>query len=456
MLIPPYKIKSVESIKIIPRAEREKKLREAGFNPFLLKARDVYIDLLTDSGTGAMSQEQWAGMMLGDESYAGAKSFERMKKSIKEIMGFDYILPTHQGRAAEHVLDAILVKNGDIVPGNKHFDTTKAHIEWAKGKTIDVTISEADNSSEYHPFKGNLDIKKLEKIIAENKKNISYLLITITCNSVGGQPVSLANIKAVSTLAKKNKLLLFFDAARYAENAYFIKTREKNCAQKTIKEIIKEMMGCVDGVLMSAKKDAIVNMGGFIAVRSKTLYQKLVPISILFEGFTSYGGMSGHDIEALAQGLYEGIEENYLAYRVGQVAYLGKELKKRGVPVIEPFGGHAVYIDAKKFLPRIPQEQFPGHSLCCEIYLEGGIRAVEIGTLLAGRDPETKRNIYPALELVRLTIPRRVYFQEHIDYVISVIEKVWQKRDKIKGLKLVYEPPILRHFQARLEPIKHH
>ena len=454
MLLPPYKIKSVESIKIIPRAEREKKLREAGFNPFLLKARDVYIDLLTDSGTGAMSQEQWAGMMRGDESYAGAESFEKMKRAVKSIMGFDYILPVHQGRAAEHILDTILVREGQIIPGNKHFDTTKAHIEWAKGRAMDMTIPEAKKPSNPHPFKGNLDIKKLEKIIAENKKNISYLLITITCNSVGGQPVSLANIRTVSALARKNKLLLFFDAARYAENAYFIKTREKNCAQKTIKEIIKEMMACVDGVLMSAKKDAIVNMGGFIAVRSKTLYQKLVPVSILFEGFTSYGGMSGHDIEALAQGLYEGIEENYLAYRVGQVAYLGKELKKRGIPIVEPFGGHAVYIDAKKFLPRIPQEEFPGHSLCCEIYLEGGIRAVEIGTLLAGRDPETKKNIYPALELVRLTIPRRVYFQEHIDYVISVIEKVWQRRDKIKGLKLVYEPPILRHFQARLKPIK--
>lgn len=455
MLIPPYKTKSIEPIKLIPRSEREKKLKQAGFNLFLLKARDVFIDLLTDSGTGAMSQEQWACMMRGDESYAGAESFEKIKRAVKDILGFNYVLPVHQGRGAEHVLDALLIKPGQIIPGNKHFDTTKAHIEWVKGIAIDVTIPEAKNPLKYHPFKGNLDIKKLEKIIKrEGKKNISYILITITCNSVGGQPVSLSNIKRVSKLARENKLLLFFDAARFAENTYFIKKRERGYAKKSIKQIIKEMMKYADGILMSAKKDAIANMGGFIAVRSKTLYQKLTPINILFEGFTSYGGMSGHDMEAVAQGLYEGIHLDYLEYRIGQVAYLGEELQKRAIPIITPFGGHAIYIDAKKFLSHLSRKQFPGQALTCKFYLEGGIRTVEIGTLLAGRDPETGKNIYPKLELVRLAIPRRVYTKEHLDYVVSIIEKVWKHRKKIQGLKIIYEPPLLRHFQARLKYIR--
>ncbi|MCK4428865.1 MAG: tryptophanase, partial [Candidatus Aenigmarchaeota archaeon] len=424
-------------------------------NVFNLEAEDIFIDLLTDSGTGAMSQKQWAGIMDGDESYAGSKSFKRMKKAIQDITGFEYVLPVHQGRGAEQVFDKLMIKPGQAVPGNMHFDTTKAHIENTEGRAIDCTIKEAFEPETYHPFKGNIDLEKLEKALEENKGNVAYVLITVTCNTVGGQPVSMENIKKVSELAKKHNVQLFFDGARFAENAYFIKKREENCKEKTILQIVKEMMECADGMLMSSKKDALVNMGGFIALRDEELYRKLVPIGILMEGFPTYGGMSGRDMEALAQGMYEGIDEDYLTYYVdNQVGYLGRELSKRGIPVIEPIGGHAVFIDAKRFLQQVPQSQFPAQALCCEIYIEGGIRSVEIGTLLAGRDPDTRKNIYPKLELLRLTIPRRVYTKEHLDYVIRIITKVWKRRESISGLEFIYEPPILRHFQAAFKRVE--
>ncbi len=448
IILPPFKIKAVEEIKFISKKERIRRLEKAGFNIFNLESDDIYIDLLTDSGTGAMSQEQWAAVMRGDESYAGSRSFKRMERAIQDILGFKYVLPTHQGRGAEHVLDRILIKAGQVVPGNTHFDTTKAHIENRKGIAIDCTISETFCPETYHPFKGNLDLKKLEKTLKKYKSKVAYILITITCNTNGGQPVSLENIKKVSKIAEKYKALLFFDGARFAENAYFIQQREKDCQKKSIRKIIREMMNCVDGMLMSAKKDAIVNIGGFIALRDKMLYKKLFPINVLMEGFPTYGGMSGRDMEAIAQGIYEGTEENYLAYRIDQVHYLGEELTKKDIPIIKPVGGHAVYIDAKRFLPHIPQSQFPGQALVCEIYIEGGIRTVEIGAVLAGRDPVNKKNIYPKLELVRLTIPRRVYFKEHMDYVVQVVTEVWKRRNSIKGLKFVYEASVLRHFQS--------
>lgn len=447
---PPFKIKSVEPIRLLPAAERKKRLEKAGFNPFLLSASDVYIDLLTDSGTGAMSQSQWAGIMEGDESYAGSRNFENLQKAVHDIMGFPYVLPTHQGRGAEHVLDSILIKKGQAVPGNMHFDTTKAHIEHREGKAVDCTIEQAYDTSSDYEFKGNVDLKKLEKALKQY--DVAYILVTVTCNSVGGQPVSLENIKQVSILAKKYKKLLFIDAARYAENAYFIMQRE--CKEKSVRQIVKEMFDYADGCLMSAKKDAIVNIGGFLAVRDKNLYKQLAPINVLFEGFPTYGGLAGRDMEAMARGLYEGIDEDYLRYRTGQVDELRIALANAGIKTVSPTGGHAVYVDAKKFFPHIPQENFPAHTLCVELYLEGGVRAVEIGTLLAGRDPETGKNIMPKLELTRLTIPRRVYTKEHIDYVAEVVKRVYNRRNSVKGLEFDYEAPILRHFQSTFKRLK--
>lgn len=445
--VPPFKIKMVEPIRLVPKIERESIIEKVGYNPFLLDAEDVFIDLLTDSGTGAMSHKQWAALMQGDESYAGSRSFKKLRGTVKDVMGFDYVLPAHQGRGAEHVLDQLLVNEGQVVPGNIHFDTTKAHIENQKGKTIDCTIDEIYDTSVDHPFKGNIDLQKLENVIQQHCEDIAYILITATCNSGGGQPVSLENIEAVSKLAKDNDLLLFIDAARYAENAYFIQQREFD-GDKPIREIVKEMFSYTDGCLMSAKKDAIVNMGGFIALNDEQIYKKLCPINVLYEGFPTYGGMSGRDMEAMAVGLVEGTDECYLEHRIHQVKHLGDELSKRGVPIVKPIGGHAVYIDAKKFFPNIPQEEFPGHTLCVELYIQGGVRAVEIGTLLAGRDSDTGKNVYPELELTRLTIPRRVYAQEHLDYVVEIVSRVYDRRDSVKGLEFEYEAPILRHFQS--------
>jgi len=450
-----YKMKMVESIKRSTRQERTKWIEEANFNLFNISSDKVFIDLLTDSGTGAMSDKQWSEMMLGDESYAGASSFFKLKNAIKDITGFDYYLPTHQGRAAENVLFSAKIKEGNLVPGNTHFDTTKGHIEFRKAHAVDCTIDEAFDTSIDHPFKGNLDLNKLENVLKSSpKENIPLIIVTITCNSSGGQPVSMENLRAVRQMSDKYGIQVFFDSARFAENAYFIKIREKGYADKSIREIVKEMFSYADGMTMSSKKDAIVNMGGFIGFRNKDDYDKASVFNIMFEGYLSYGGMSGRDMNALAQGLYEGTEFDYLETRISQVAYLGQKLKDYGVPVQYPFGGHAIFVDAKKFLPNIPKEEYIAQTLAVELYIEGGVRGVEIGTLLADRDPETGINRYPELELMRLTIPRRVYTNNHIDYVAAALINVYDRRDKItNGFKIVKEAPILRHFTVSLERV---
>ena len=450
-----YKIKMVETIRKSTREEREKWLKEAWYNLFNLRSEYVYIDLLTDSGTGAMSDKQWSAMMLGDESYAGASSYLIMKDTIKKLFGFNDFLPTHQGRAAENVLFSVLVKEGDLVPGNSHFDTTKGHIEFRKAKAVDCTIDEAFHTTLYHPFKGNIDLNKLEDVLKNNpKEKIPFIIVTLTCNTSGGQPVSMQNLKEVYSLAKEYGIKIFFDSARFAENAYFIKIREDGYQDKTIKEIVKEMYSYADGMTMSSKKDAIVNMGGFIGFRDRKLYEEASVYNIMFEGFVTYGGMSGRDMNALVQGLDEGTEFEYLETRINQVAYLGERLKKFGIPLLEPFGGHAIFIDAKRFLPEILKEEYIAQTLAVEIYLEGGVRGVEIGTLLADRDPVTRKNRYPELELVRLAIPRRVYTNSHIDYVAAAIENVFERRSQItKGLRILREAPIMRHFTVELERV---
>jgi len=451
---PNFKIKSVEPIKLVSKEERIKAIEKAGLNVFLLKSTEIFIDLLTDSGTNAMSQEQWAAMMKADESYAGARSFDHFHKSVSEVMGFPFVLPVHQGRAAENILDCVLIEKGNVIPGNIHFDTTEAHIQNRKGVPINCVIKEAYDCEECLDFKGNMDLKKLEKVLEENKGNIGYVLTTVTCNSGGGQPVSMKNIKETSELCKKYGVKFFLDAARFAENCFFIKQREKEFENKSIGEIAREMFSYTDGCTMSAKKDAIVNIGGLIGFKEKELYEKCIPFGILFEGFPTYGGLSGRDLEAIAVGLKEGIQEDYLRYRIGQVKYLGDGLIKAGIPVMKPIGGHAVFVDGKKFLSHIPQEQFPSHTLCTELYIESGIRAVEIGTLLAGRNPETKENVMPKMDLMRLTIPRRVYLKEHMDYIIESMKKLKERKDSIKGLKFTFESPILRHFQSKFERVE--
>ncbi len=448
-----YKIKMVEPVRRSTREEREHWLQLAHYNLFNLKSEQVFIDLLTDSGTGAMSDRQWSAMMLGDESYAGASSYFKLKEAIQDITGFPFFLPTHQGRAAENVLFSALIKAGDIVPGNAHFDTTKGHIEFRKAKAIDCTIDEAYDINRDHPFKGNVDLEKLEKVLREYPADrIPMIIITVTCNTSGGQPVSLQNMKDVRALADRYGIKVFFDAARFAENAYFIKTREEACRQMSIPEIVREMFNCGHGMTMSSKKDAIVNMGGFIAMRDENLFQQASVYNILFEGYITYGGMSGRDMNALACGLYEGLDFHYLETRIGQVAYLGAKLRDYGIPVQQPFGGHAIFVDAKRFLPNVPKEEFQAQTLAVELYLEGGVRGVEIGTLLADRDPETRENRYPRLELLRLAIPRRVYTNNHMDYIAASLSNVFERRDKItRGLKILYEAPIMRHFTVRLE-----
>ncbi len=448
-----FKIKMVEPIRRTSREEREAWIKDAKYNLFNLKSDQVFIDLLTDSGTGAMSDRQWSEMMLGDESYAGASSYYKLKAAIKDITGFDYFLPTHQGRAAENVLFSSMIKEGDIIPGNSHFDTTKGHIEFRKAHAVDCTIDEAFDTTLDHPFKGNVDLNKLEDVLKSNpKEKIPMVIVTVTCNSSGGQPVSLQNLKAVYELAKSYEIPVIFDSARFAENAYFIKIREAAYENKCIREIVAEMFSYADGMTMSSKKDAIVNMGGFIGLRDKELFEKASVYNILFEGFISYGGMSGRDMNALAQGLYEGTEFDYLETRIGQVAYLGQQLKDHGIPVQYPFGGHAIFVDAKRFLPQMPVEQYVAQTLAVELYIEGGVRGVEIGTLLADRDPETGENRFPELELLRLAIPRRVYTNNHIDYVAAALINVFDRRNEIvSGLKITKEAPILRHFTVELE-----
>lgn len=451
----PFKIKMVEPIQNSTKEQRLAWIKDAHYNLFNLSSDKVFIDLLTDSGTGAMSDRQWAAMMLGDESYAGSSSFLTLKETVKNITGFEYFLPTHQGRAAENVLFSAMVKEGDLVPGNSHFDTTKGHIEFRKAKAIDCTIKEAFDTTINHPFKGNIDLSLLEDVFKNNpKEKIPFVIHTITCNTAGGQPVSMENIKAVAALCKQYDIPLYFDAARFAENAYFIKKREKGYEHKTIKEIVKEFFSYGDGMTMSAKKDGLVNMGGFIALNNEEIFKKAMVFNIMFEGFITYGGMNGRDMGALAVGLDEATEFTYLESRVEQVAYLGTQITSFGIPVQQPFGGHAIFIDATKFLPNIPREQYTAQTLAIELYIEGGIRGVEIGTILADRDPETRENRYPALESVRLAIPRRTYTNNHMNYIAAVLKNVFDKRTEITaGYKIIDEAPIMRHFTVKLEKL---
>jgi len=451
----PFKIKTIEHIQQGTPEERMQWLKKARFNLFNLKSKQVYIDLLTDSGTGAMSDQQWGAIMTGDESYAGASSYDHLKDAIQDITGFEYFLPNHQGRAAENVLFSTLLNRGDLVPGNAHFDTTKGHIEFRNAHAIDCTVDEAFDTTLHFPFKGNVDLNKLEKVFLSNPvEKIPAVIVTITCNTAGGQPVSMQNIREVSALVKKYGSLLIFDGARFAENAYFIKTREQGYADKSMKEIVREMFALADGMTMSSKKDGLVNIGGFTALRDKELFQKASVFNIMFEGYLTYGGMAGRDINALATGLYEGIDEKFLESRTKQVAYLGNQLKEYGIPVQYPFGGHAIFIEAKKFLPHISKEEFPAQALAVELYLEGGIRTSEIGTLMADRDPVTRENRYPRLEFLRLAIPRRVYTNNHMNYVAAALKNIFDRRESLnRGLEIEWEAPIMRHFTVQL---KHH
>ena len=443
-IIEPFRIKSVEPIRWTSREQREKFLRDANFNLFLLPADDVLIDLLTDSGTGAMSTYQWGAIMEGDESYAGSKSYTRFRDSIQDIFGYKHVIPTHQGRAAERILFNVMVKKGQIVPNNTHFDTTRANLEFVGGVAMDLVIAEGKQPSLKHPFKGNMDVAALEDVIKrEGKEKIPLVMLTVTNNSGGGQPVSMENAKAVSAVCKKYGIPLYFDACRFAENAYFIKLREPGYENKTPKEIAQEMFALGDGCTMSAKKDGMANIGGFLCTNNDILAQQEKDLLILTEGYPTYGGLAGRDLEAIAVGIQEAVEEDYLRYRIASTAYLGNHIAEHGVPIVQPPGGHAIYLDARAFVPHIPLEQFPGVALANELYLEGGIRSVEIGTLMFGKAAK--------MDLVRLAIPRRTYTQSHVDYVIEVILEVWRKRNEIRGLKLVYEPPFLRHFTAKFE-----
>lgn len=451
--VEPYKIKMTEDIQASTRQEREQWIEESQYNLFSLSSNKVFIDLLTDSGTGAMSDKQWAEMMVGDESYAGSRSFHKLKTVVEEVLGFPYVLPTHQGRAAENVLFSVLVKEGNVVPGNSHFDTTKGHIEIRKAHAIDCTIDEAFDINNLHPFKGNIDLHKLEEVYKTHpKKNIPFCLITITCNTSGGQPVSMQNIKAVKALSDSYGIPVYFDAARFAENAYFVKEREAGYADKSIKEIVKETFAYGEGFTMSAKKDGLVNIGGLLAMRDQAIYRDCGNFGIIYEGYLTYGGLAGRDLGALAQGLMESTEYAYLKGRINQVEYLGNKLIEFGIPVQKPIGGHAVFIDALNFLPHVPREQYPAQTLGIELYKEAGIRGVEIGTLLADRDPETRLDRFPKLELLRLAIPRKTYTFKHMDYIAVALKNIYDRRDSINsGYEIVWESQILRHFTVQLK-----
>ena len=447
-----WKIKMVEPIKPSTRKEREQWLKEAHYNVFQLKAEQVYIDLLTDSGTGAMSDRQWSALMLGDESYAGATSFYKFEAVVQKLFGMQYVIPTHQGRAAENVLFSYLVKAGDVVPGNAHFDTTKGHIESRKAKAIDVTCDDAKDTQKEVPFKGNVSLEKLEKVLTENKGKVPFMVLTVTNNTVGGQPVSMENIKATVQLCHSYNVPVVMDSARFAENAYFIKTREAEYKDKSIKEIAKEMYEGVDAMLMSAKKDGVVNMGGFIATNNKEWYEGAKLFCIPFEGYVTYGGMNGRDLNALAVGLMENTEYEMLHTRIHQVQYLASLLDEYGIPYQRPAGGHAIFVDADKVLTQIPQEEFPAQTLTCELYLEAGIRACEIGYMLADRDPVTRENRFGGLDLLRLAIPRRVYTDNHMKVIAAALKNVYDRRDSItRGVAIEWEAPLMRHFTVRLK-----
>ena len=451
----PFKIKVVEPIKMTTREHREKAAKVAGYNTFLLKSEDVYIDLLTDSGTNAMSDNQWAGMMVGDEAYAGSRNFYALWDNVKKYYGHPYFVPTHQGRAAEHMLSKIMIEPGQFVPGNMYFTTTRLHQELAGATFVDVIVDEAHDPYSEHPFKGNIDLKKMDKLVKQvGAKKIAYISMAGPVNMAGGQPFSMKNLREVYDFAKKHKIRLWFDATRATENAYFIKLREKGYQNKTIAEILKEMCSYFEGLWVSAKKDLMVNIGGFLATKNKKVFEAARNMVVVYEGLHTYGGLAGRDMEAMARGLDEMVEFDNIRARIGQVEYFGHQLDKFKVPYVKPIGGHAIFLDAKKFLSHLKQDQFPAQTLAAEIFIDSGVRGMERGIVSAGRDPETGKHRYPKLELVRMTFPRRVYTQAHIDVAVESVASVYEDRKKIKGLKMVYEPQYLRFFQGRFERLK--
>lgn len=453
-LAEPYKIKSVEPLRITTRAERDIAIAEAGYNTFLLRSDDVYIDLLTDSGTNAMSDRQWSAMMQGDEAYAGARSFYRLERAVQDVYGFPYVVPTHQGRGAEHLISKILIKSGQLVPGNMYFTTTRLHQELAGGEFTDVVIDEAHDPTADHPFKGNVDVAKLQRVIDDvGPAQIAYVNVALTVNMAGGQPVSIANLREVAALCRRHGITLWCDATRLTENAFFVKERESGYSDRSIAEIVREQMSFFDGCTMSGKKDCLVNIGGFLAMRDEQILQQVREQVVVYEGMPTYGGLAGRDMEAMAQGIREMVDDDYIAHRVGQVRHLGDQLLAAGVPIVTPIGGHAVFLDARRFLPHVPQERFPAQAIAAALYADSGVRAMERGIVSAGRDHVTFKNRTPKLELVRLTIPRRVYTDRHLDVVAESVIRLHHDREDIRGLRMVYEPPSLRFFTARFEPL---
>jgi tyrosine phenol-lyase len=450
----PFKIKMVEPIRMTTRAEREQALAEAGFNTFLLRSEDVYIDLLTDSGTSAMSDYQWAGMMLGDEAYAGSRNFYHLEEAVRKYYGYSYVVPTHQGRGAEHILSQIAIKPGDFVPGNMYFTTTRLHQELAGGTFEDVIIDEAHDPTSTHQFKGNVDLDKLETLIKRvGPQHIPYVSLAATVNMAGGQPISLANLRAVRQMTERYGIRVILDAARAVENAYFIQQREEGYAKTPVETILREMCSYTDGCTMSAKKDPLVNIGGFLALNDAQLFEEARNLVVVYEGLHTYGGLAGRDMEAMARGIEEAVNDDHIRARIGQVEYLGGQMLAADVPIVTPIGGHAVYLDARRFYPQIPQDEFPAQMLAAQLYLDAGVRAMERGIVSAGRDPQTGQHHYPKLELVRLAIPRRVYTQAHMDVVAESVAEVYRQRKSTQGLRMVFEPKYLRFFQARFEPL---
>lgn len=450
----PFKIKMVEPLKMTDRPQRERAIAEAGFNTFLLRSQDVYIDLLTDSGTGAMSDNQWAGMMLGDEAYAGSQNFYHLEETVRQYYGYPHTIPTHQGRGAEHILSRLTIKPGDFVPGNMYFTTTRLHQELAGGQFVDVIIDEAHDPASEHPFKGNVDLAKLQKLIDEaGAKRIPYLCLQATVNMAGGQPISMANTRDTARLCHQHGIKVFLDATRAIENAWFIQQREAGYAARSVAEILRELCGHTDGCTMSGKKDCLVNIGGFLALNDEKLADRARDEVVIYEGLHTYGGMAGRDMEAMARGIVESVQDDHIRARIGQVLYLGDLLIEAGVPVVRPIGGHGVFVDARAFLPNVPKEAFPAQALAAALYVDSGVRGMERGAVSAGRDPKTKGHRFPKLELVRLTIPRRVYTQAHMDVTAESIIDLWEKRECIRGLSFVYEPEHLRFFRARFAPV---
>jgi tyrosine phenol-lyase len=451
----PYKIKMVELLRMTTREEREQAIRDAGYNTFLLRSRDVYIDLLTDSGTAAMSDRQWAGLMLGDEAYAGSENFYNLLGAVQEYYGYKYLVPTHQGRGAEHLMSQILIRDGDYIPGNMYFTTTRLHQEMAGGTFVDVIVDEAHDPASDFPFKGNVDMGKLDRLVQEvGADKVPYISLEGCVNMAGGQPFSMANLRELHAYCRKHDIRIMLDATRTIENAWFIKRQEEGYADKSIKEILREICDMTDGATMSAKKDLLVNIGGFFACNDEEVFLKAQNMVVVYEGLHTYGGLAGRDMEAMAQGLREAVMQEHQDARIGQTRYLGTKLRQYGVPIVRPIGSHAIFLDAKEFLPHLDQDVFPAQTLAAELYLDAGIRAMERGNVSAGRDPVTGKNRRPALELVRLTLPRRVYTQAHMDVVAESVANVYDRRDEIRGLKLVYEPEYLRFFQARFEPVQ--